>query len=312
MKCHGFRKYISALALAIFTTISLLGLPLEAGTPLNPLSVKLLKIGRADGIIVRSNGHAMIIDTGEVDDGPEIVKFLKKRSIKEVDAIIITHYDKDHVGGANAILRQIPVKTVYVPDYQGLNPEYMSFLKIAEEMSIPIQKLREPVSFRFVDAEVLIDPPTSYNIKNPDKDYDNNFSLITTIIHGKNRLVFTGDAEKRRLREWLRGKTAGKCNFLKVPHHGVYNKALRDFFATLRPECAVICCSEKNPAEPRTMELLEYYCPKVYQTKDGNVTITSDGVTLASRQKTEPKEPEIQQGTASDEPKVPQEKNQGN
>ena len=66
----------------------------------------------------------MVIDTGEEDDGPDLVEFLQKRSIRELEALIITHYDKDHVGGADTLLEHIPVKKVYVPEYVGTGSEY--------------------------------------------------------------------------------------------------------------------------------------------------------------------------------------------
>ena len=116
-------------------------------------------------------------------------------------------------------------------------------------------------------------------------DYDNNFSLITTIQHGENRLVFMGDAEKPRIRQWLADSHPEPCDFLKVPHHGIYNKALEELFSTLSPQYAVICSSKKNPAEMKTLELLKQFCPHVFETKDGNVMVISNGRNLEVSQK---------------------------
>ncbi len=250
-----------------------------------PLTITLLKVGKADAIIALSGKHALLIDTGEEDDGEEVVEFLQNNAITKVDAMIITHFDQDHVGGADTVLERMNVKDIYVPNYEGTHVEYTDFLNAVKNSSASIHKLTDSDSFVFGDAQVLIEPPASYHIDDLNSDYDNNFSLITTITHGNNRLVFTGDAEKQRIREWLKSEHTTKCNFLKVPHHGIYTTALKELVEKLDPEISVICSSEKNPADEKTLNLLHSHCPYIYETKDGNVLIISDGNTLESSQK---------------------------
>ena len=272
------------IALILLMLFSLSGCDFQQKAEVEPLTITLLKVGKADAIIALSGTHALLIDTGEEDDGEEVAAFLHNNGISTIDAMIITHFDQDHVGGADTVLEKLNVKEVYLPDYEGTHTEYVDFLAALNQSSASVHRLTDSVSFLFGDAQVLIDPPASYKIDDPNLDYDNNFSLITTMIHGENRLVFTGDAEKQRIREWMQNEHAVKCDFLKVPHHGIYNSALKDLFETLDPDIAVICSSQKNPADEKTLNLLHTYCPNVYETKDGNVTIISDGTTLESSQ----------------------------
>ena len=284
MKHSFFLKRAAAVLLA-FTVIFSSGCsPNSERADLKPLSVSLLKVGKADAVIALSNEHALLIDAGEEDDGEEILDFLNKHLINEIDALIITHFDKDHVGGADTVLENIPVKTVYTPDYEGTGTDYFDFLEAAKNAGVTPQRLKEPVYFFFEDTEVLIEPPGSCEIKDENIEFDNNFSLITTFTHGDNKLVFTGDAEKARIREWLGEKEREKCDFLKVPHHGIYNGALDELFSALKPDFSVICSSKKNPAEAKTLEFLKKYCPNIYETKDGDVLVISDGNSLEVRQ----------------------------
>lgn len=279
------RTWIAALFIMLTVLFCLGGCTEKKGAICNPLTVTLLKVGKADAIVAISGTHAMLIDTGEEEDGLEVVEFLEKHGITEIDTMIITHFDKDHVGGADTVLEQFPVKTVYVPDYEGTHAEYHEFLAAAEGASVQIHRLKKSVSFSFGDAQVLVEPPGSYEIPDNAVDFDNNFSLITTVQHGNNRLVFMGDAEKQRIWQWLADSQPETCDFLKVPHHGIYNKALDKLFETLSPRYAVICSSRKNPAERKTLELLKAHCPYVFETKDGNVTVLSNGSTLEAEQK---------------------------
>ena len=280
-----FLKKTFTITLILIIMFSLFGCQFHQKERVTPLTVTLLKVGKADAIIALSGTHALLIDAGEEDDGEEIVEYLRNNGISEIDFMIITHFDQDHVGGADTVVEKLKINNVYLPDYEGTHTEYTDFLVSLEQSSASVHKLRKPESFYFEDVKILIDPPASYEIANPNSDYDNNFSLITTMIHGNNRLIFTGDAEKQRIKEWMHSENARKCNFLKVPHHGIYNKELKPLFETLHPDISVVCSSKKNPADSKTLDLLHSYCPIVYETKNGDVMIISDGQKLESSQK---------------------------
>ena len=281
----GGRPVIAFIVL-LSALLSLAGCALRPEQAAKALTVSLLRVGKADAIILLSDSCAMLIDAGEEDDGQEIMDFLREKGVGEIEAMIVTHYDQDHVGGADTVLEQIPVKKVYAPAYEGTGQEYRDFVDAAEAAAVPVYRLEEPVSFPFSDAEVLIEPPRSYEVGDSDEETDNNFSLITTVRHGEDRLVFMGDAEKQRIRQWLEDSRPEPCDFLKVPHHGVYNKALEELLGALSPKYAVVCSSRKNPAEEKTMEMLKQYCPNVYQTKDGDVTVVSSGTGVEAGQDT--------------------------
>lgn len=252
-----------------------------------PLKATFLKVGKADAIAIQTGEDTLVIDTGEEEDGEELVFYLKNQGISQVDTLLITHYDQDHVGGADTLIESMDVGRVLVPDYEGTSTEYQDFMVALEEKGMTAERLKKAEEFELGSATVLVEPPASCEIKNGEAEMDNNFSIITTVIHGKNRLLFTGDAEKQRIRQWLREEQAEKCDFLKVPHHGVYNTALQELFEAVMPEYAVICSSNKNPADPQTIELLKKNNTHVFQTKDGNITLISDGKSLEMKQNLE-------------------------
>ena len=70
------------------------------------LKIVLLKVGKADAIIAQANGKAIVIDAGEEEDGEEIVTYLKNQGLSRIEALIITHYDRDHVGGADTLVER--------------------------------------------------------------------------------------------------------------------------------------------------------------------------------------------------------------
>lgn len=283
MKLNNIKKVIPLFATSFFI-FSLCGCASNIGNMSSKMEISLLKVGKADAIIVNCDSQTLLIDTGEDDDGEEILENLEKMGIKKVDAMIITHFDKDHVGGADIIIEQIPVEQIYVPDYQNNNKEYLEFLKSSSDEKSAITALNSEYSFLLGTATVKIEPALSTEIKDPEEDYDNDFSMITTVSHGKNQLLFMADAEEKRIKEWLSADERSEYQFLKIPHHGKFNNELNSLFQTVKPEFSVICSSNKNPAEEKTLDLLKDYCPNIFETKDGDVTVISDGQKLTVSQ----------------------------
>ncbi len=126
------------------------------------LKATVLKIGTADAIVLQTENCTTVIDTGEEEDGEEIALFLQEEGIRRIDQLIITHYDKDHVGGADTLIEMVPVDRVIVSDYVGSSTEYQDFMNALDAAGIVPERLREPVSFTMDDASVLVEPPVSY------------------------------------------------------------------------------------------------------------------------------------------------------
>lgn len=101
---------------------------------------------------------------------------------------------------------------------------------------------------------------------------------------GDNSFLFTGDAEAERLSEILH-QTKGEYLFLKVPHHGQFNRNTQKFIKHINPSYSVITCSEKNTADEETLNILENIGSAVYLTENGNVKAVSDGKTISITQK---------------------------
>ena len=243
-------------------------------------TVSVLKVGKEDAIILQTENHSVMIDCGEADDSKEILKFLSKNGISKIDCLFITHFDKDHVGGAADILNNIETEQIITPSYDGSNDEYFNYINAVKANDITPLTLTENMTFVLDDVLFEIYPPQ----KSSYKESDNDFSLAVSVKHGGNSFLFTGDAEAKRLTEILR-QTNEEYSFLKVPHHGRYNKNTEKFIKRINPSYSVITCSAKNTADERTINILENVNSAVYLTENGNVKAMSDGKTIRITQK---------------------------
>ena len=239
----------------------------------------VLKIGKADTIIMKTENHSVIIDCGEEEDSAEILNYLSDNGIKSIDYLLISHFDKDHVGGASQIIEDIEIGQIITPDYEGTCDEYASYQNKITQKNISPLKLTENMTFTLDDAEFTVYPPleTSY------EESDNDFSLAVSVIHGDNSFLFTGDAESERTKEIVT-QTNRDYDFLKVPHHGEFDKNTKPFVMAVKPEYSVITCSDKNPADKQTVDVLKNTGSAVYYTKDGDISVKSNGSEISVSQ----------------------------
>lgn len=256
--------------------VSKMNVEREEGGRKTDMSMVVFKIGKADAILLMSEGKTLLVDTGEDEDGEEVLEYLSDKNINKIDVMLLSHFDKDHVGGADKIIEGIEVGTVYQPDYPKDSGQYKEYTQSVKERGINTVAPTDELSFTLGGMEIFIYPPL--------KDYyeeENDYSLAATVVHGNNRFFFTGDAESQRMEELIEneeGLEGGLAHdFLKVPHHGREDEMLKDFISRVVPSVAVITCSAKNPPDEEVLEFLEESGISVYLTMNGNIYVKSNG-----------------------------------
>ena len=249
-----------------------------AREPYEGLEVTVFDAGKADAILLTTPSSAVLIDCGKKDFGRTILDELAARGIERIDVLILSHFDKDHVGGAAKLLGSVEVDRVLQNGFPGSSSEYRKYLRVLAEAGIEPETVRETVSFTLDGVVYTVEPPQRERY---DSDESNNASLIVTAEHGDNRLVFMGDAQTARIAEYL-SASPPPCGFLKVPHHGQKEKLMDALLAALRPQYAVITCSAAEPEAASTAELLAAAGAETFLTRLGAVRILSDGVTLTA------------------------------
>lgn len=234
-------------------------------------------VGKADALLLQEGDTAVLVDTGEAEDGVFLLDELKKRGIRRLDLLLVSHFDKDHVGSAAFLVQNLEVDTVLMPDYEGDRPEYDAFLKSLEGHE-DVQRVREIMQFTEGSLSWTVYPAEDPEaIQDTEDEYDNDMSLVASVAYGERRFLLTGDIEKTRIGQMLVSEVDWHHDWIKMPHHGRYQKALNDLLEAVDPSWAVICCSEKNPAEEKTLELLEERQIPVWDTIDHSAVTVCDG-----------------------------------
>lgn len=233
------------------------------------LTVLVLQAGKADAILFFTKNGAVLLDTGARGFGDTILAELEARGVERLDCLILSHFDKDHIGGAAKLLRSLPVERVLQSDRPRDSEEYARYLEALESRGVEAETLQSDLSFSLDGVEFSLNAPEREHY---DKDESNNSSLILTVRCGENRLLFPGDAGNERIREWL---ARGERDFalLKLPHHGIWQKTLPALLAQTAPQYAVVTCSDKEPESEKTAALLEASGAALFFTRCGAICI---------------------------------------
>ena len=234
------------------------------------LDVYAFSAGKADALFVCTDEAAIMIDTGENGDGDRLVSRLHALGVEKLDLLILTHFDKDHIGGADTIIKEIPIDRIVLPSYEKESKQYTQLLAVLKQTNAEVSYLTQDLQIQYgaLDLSVWVsDVPY-------DGESDNEQSLITKIIYDGRTYLFMGDAENAALRKLVFGTRNLTCDVLKLPHHGVYDESTFALMTASMPSYVIICDSGKNPADAQTMETLSVFDPVILQTKDGEIHLT--------------------------------------
>lgn len=169
-------------------------------------------VGQGDGLVVRSAGRILVVDTGP---DPEVMdSCLGRLGVDAIDLLIITHFHDDHVGGLPGVLRQRSVGQVWVspcrepPDQFAAAWPALSGLPV----SVPVPGTQVQVGDMVLS---VIWPQRVIQAGS----VPNNASVSFLLAGPQGRAVFLGDTEPEAHAAILRSADV-RADVVKVPHHG--------------------------------------------------------------------------------------------
>lgn len=244
------------------------------------LDVIFFDVGKADCAYVYC-GESLLVDAGTAKDGVEVAQDLLHMGTDSIDMLLITHFDKDHVGGAAEIMEQFGVKTLIRPAYMKESDEAAACMETAERLGIEVITVSEKSEINIGEAKLVIYPPEQEYYE---KNQSNNSSLVAELIYGETNMLFTGDAQKERIEEIGKILNPEGYDLLKVPYHGNYMNCLPEFFEKTGAQYGVVTSSSKNPEDAKTVEAMKAAGIKPLFTRNGMIMCHSNGEMLTVKQ----------------------------
>lgn len=262
---------------------------------LNNLTLSTIRSGKGDCIHLHYNGYNLIIDSGPTSSAGGFRKLCESilAAGESLDALIVTHYDDDHIGG---ILRigDLGFHDIFFNAYDGISEN--SNLSAAQNQRLfhmlpaaivhssvlagdvieiggakltvhaptatALSKAKEQMKEADVTLGVVSDWGFSFdelvdrNYPSPDTSISNQASIVFTFEYGDNKILFTGDA-------WAESAPGGTYNLVKLPHHGSARNISDEMITWLDANDFLICADGTSHPNKQTIAKLLKHKDKV-------------------------------------------------
>ena len=152
------------------------------------LQVYFLDVGQADSILIKSNNEYMLIDGGNNNDGPLLVKYFQSLGIKEFKYIVGTHPHEDHIGGLDDVIKNFTIDNIYIPDAMTTTKTFEDLLDSIDEKNLTYKVPKINSTFPLGNANLKV------IYTGTDTSDLNNTSIVLKLTYQDISILLTGDA----------------------------------------------------------------------------------------------------------------------
>ncbi len=256
------------------------------------LHVTVLDVGQGESLLVETDQGRLLVDAGgrPFGEGTEIgrrvvVPAIWARGATSLDALLITHADPDHVGGAGAVFDALAVGALWL----GVDvPNHLPTRELRDRavaLRVPVIHQRDGRRAAWGGARIRVLHP-------PEPDWErrrvrNDDSVVLEIVYGDVAVLLAGDISAEVERRILSSLTPAPIRVLKVAHHGSRTSSTAALVEGWRPDVALVSCGRGNtfghPA-PEVLARLTAAGATVLRTDaDGQIMLWTDGRQVRAR-----------------------------
>lgn len=273
----GKRKYLLASALSVLTLTAAIWVNRQ-DYQYGVLTALTLDVGQGESVILTSGGETALVDCGSSnsykDPGGLAADTLHSMGVRELSAVVVTHYHADHTNGLYEVLRRIPVQTIYLPDIEDEYGVRERLVSLADEKGAQVTYVTKETADTLGDTVLTIYPPVQSG-----GDL-NELGLTALASAGDFDLLITGDMSGSTEKKLVETYALPDIEVLVVSHHGSrYSSNIR-FLKAVMPEAAVISVGDNNYGHPseETLQRLLAVGADIWRTdQQGTIRITVNG-----------------------------------
>ena len=230
--------------------------------------IHFIDVGQGDATLIKYKDTEMLIDCGKAIKGYKVVEYLKDLDVDELEYLLITHPDEDHMGGCYYILNDINTKRVITNGEERTNVFFKDVINLIDT---------EQLTQTFEGETISLGPAvmTTIQATTDSEDFNQN-SIVTKLVLKETSVLFTGDCDKE-CEDTLLTKDI-ESDILKVPHHGSKFGTRIGFLEKVNPAVGVIHVGSNNNYGHPSNEVLDRLSQEgvlVYRTDlNGNIIVT--------------------------------------
>ncbi len=258
------------------------------------LRIHYLDVGEGDCTIIElPDGKVMLIDGGDGtnDTKKSVMRYLNKLKVNEIDYLVITHADRDHLGALQEVLTYKKVLNAYLPHANASkNVEYAEIYAaiLEEKCSMVFSSRKEDLSKKDADAPytlAFLYPYSSAALGYEEEDSNDTSAVIWLDYMGTSAL-FLGDVSSKIENKLVTNHRLGltpkadlsSTEILKVAHHGSAESTSKELLDYINVETAILSYGKENLYQHPSSEVMERLAvanANVYQTAiNGHIMVT--------------------------------------
>lgn len=271
---EGFTKRHIAIVLGLIGFLIVTAVHIPNGK----LEIITFDVGNADAFLIKTpKNKYIIIDTGKAgyqggkSQGEYIIrKYLKDKGIKNVDIMLITHFDSDHAGGAEDLLTKTNVSEVIVNRDNDSSSLAKNIYSSAKNLKVA------------KDDEVIFEEP-NLSIKTflKNSEDENDSSIMTLLSYKDFEMFFAADVRAKSI-DRISTKLPKHLEVIKVPHHGALGVIDKSFIAQHSLKVSIVSTGKNTYGHPSPITLDILKDTKIYRTdEDNSIKISTDGKMFA-------------------------------
>ncbi len=243
------------------------------------LRVTFLDVGQGDAVLLETRSARVLVDQGPPE--ADVAGQLRRMGIRSLSAVLLTHPQRDHVGGAADVIRRLRVGAVLDPALAATGPDREEAIAAARERRVPIRVVREGSVFRSGGLVLRVLWPPDAGLPHEDPNLN---ATVLAASFGELDVFLPADAET----DVTSRLHLDEFEIAKVAHHGSEDPGLAEQLRVIRPQVAVISAGRGNDyghPRPETLSALASVSGlAVYRTDlHGRVVVESDGRRLRVR-----------------------------
>ena len=249
MKTKAFWFSLLVVALIFF----IFGFGLKADKPIDGLKLWFLNVGQGDSILIDNKGYQILVDGGPDET---VTKRLGTAMglDKNIELVIVTHNDSDHLKGVVDVLQHYQVNKVWISGATHTTQTYAAFVRLIKEKNIPVETVKAGNIFNENGLSGIVIYPFDVLV-GQSAAKQNNDAIVTYWQYGSESFLLTDDIEEANELEMLGRGVVKPADILKVAHHGSNSSSTVDFLKVVKPKVAVISVGKNSYGHPHQVIL---------------------------------------------------------
>lgn len=241
---------------------------------LGDLQVHYIDVGQADATLLQYGEHTILFDAGDWR-GNEVVNYLQSQGVTNLDLVIGSHPDADHIGQLADVINQFSVTEVWLSGNESTSNTFQRALEAVLTSGANYHEPRAGEEYDIGPMNIKVLYPNSIT------GASNEESISLLFTYGEVTFLFTGDADQSAEKRMMSSGNSVDADILQLGHHGSSTSSNQAFIEAVSPEVAIYSAGSGNSyghPHREVVSLIQNLGIQLYGTDvHGTIIVTTDG-----------------------------------